>query len=255
MGHKLTGAIAFLSVLILCLFFRNSASFVPLLISILVVFSLILSCGILFLKLQYFYPAVYRNTAKEVILTFDDGPDPVYTDRVLDILKKYNIKALFFLIGDKAAAHPEIVQRLLSEGHRIGNHTQTHPIFFALYSRKKLALEIDRASATLEALSGEPVPLFRPPIGYMNPSIASVLKKRKLKIIGWNVRSYDSFKNKEQLLARLTRLIRNNSIVLLHDNLPHTSEVLEETILRAQANGIIFANEEQLKTFIHETLR
>jgi peptidoglycan/xylan/chitin deacetylase (PgdA/CDA1 family) len=253
MGHKLNSAVACLCVLIVCLFFWESAYFPVILLTICLVFSLILSCGILFLKLQYFYPAVYQNTRKEVILTFDDGPDPHYTGRVLDILLKYHIKALFFLIGDKANTHPEIVQRILAEGHQIGNHTQNHPIFFAMYSRKKIAAEIDVAGQSLETLSQKPVRLFRPPIGYMNPSIASVLKKRGMKIIAWNVRSYDSFKNKEQLLSRLIRLTKPRSIVLMHDNLAHTSEVLEAYILRAQSNGIIFANEEQLKTFIHET--
>ena len=68
-----------------------------------------------------------------------------------------------------------------------------------MYSRKKLAAEIDQATTSLEAFTQKPVYLFRPPIGYMNPSIARVLRKRKMRIIGWSVRSYDSFKSKEQL--------------------------------------------------------
>lgn len=220
--------------------------------TVITLFLVILSFGILFLRFEYFYPAVYRNRQNEVILTFDDGPDPTHTNRVLDILQQYNIKALFFLIGDKAQAHPEIVRRMIAEGHHIGNHTQTHPIFFALYSRKKIGREIDEAANVIESFIHQKVRLFRPPIGYMNPSIASSLKKRNLRVIGWNVRSYDSFKNKEQLLTRLIRLTKKQSIVLMHDNLAHTAEVLEAYIQRAQSNGIIFANEAQLKTFIHE---
>ncbi|MNJ89042.1 Peptidoglycan-N-acetylglucosamine deacetylase [compost metagenome] len=252
MKHKLNILVGCLSLLILVLFFRESTYFPILVAAVISLFLVILSFGILFLRFEYFYPAVYRNTRNEVILTFDDGPDPTYTNLVLDILQQYNIKALFFLIGDKAQAHPEIVHRIISEGHQIGNHTQTHPIFFALYSRKKIGTEIDEAAKVIESFTGKKATLFRPPIGYMNPSIASSLKKRNLRVIGWNVRSYDSFKNKEQLLLRLVRLTKKKSIVLMHDNLAHTTEVLEEYIRRAQSNGIIFANEEQLKKFIHE---
>lgn len=252
MKHRLNIAIGCLSLLIVILFFRESPYFTILVVSILTVFLIILSLGILFLKFQYFYPATFQNKQEEVILTFDDGPDPVLTPVILDILQKYHIKALFFVIGEKVRSNPEIFQRILAEGHQVGNHTQNHPIFFALYSRKKIGREIDEASQTLEAITQNKISLFRPPIGYMNPSIASSLKKRKLYIVGWNVRSYDSFKTKEQLLTRLIRLTRKKSIVLMHDNLPHTAEVLEEYIQRAQSNGIIFANEEQLKTFIHE---
>ena len=252
MIHRLNSAIACLSLMIVFLFFRESEHFWGFVLTIVLLFSVILSCGILFLRFEYFYPAVFRNTEKEVILTFDDGPDPNYTTSVLDILQKYQIKALFFVVGDKALANPEIIQRMLSEGHQIGNHTQTHPILFALYAQKKVSEEIDQAEKTIEGFTPNKLRLFRPPIGYMNPTIARVLRNRKMKIIAWNVRSYDSFKNKEQLLTRLIRLTKSKSIVLMHDNLAHTSEVLEEYIQRAQSNGIIFANQEHLKKFIHE---
>lgn len=252
MKHKLNIAIGCLSLLICFIFFRESPHFWTILISIAVLFCIILSVGILFLRFEYFYPAVYKNTREEVILTFDDGPDPVQTPKILDLLQKYEIKALFFVIGDKAHENPELIRRIIDEGHEIGNHTQTHPIFFAMYSRKKIAAEIDRAENTLKILTQRNMSLFRPPIGYMNPSIASVLRKRNLKITGWNVRSYDSFKTEEQLLKRLVRLTKKGSIVLLHDNREHTSAVLEAYIQRAQSNGIIFAKQEQLKKFIHE---
>ncbi len=252
MKHKLNIAVGCLSLLICFLFFRESPYFWTIIISIVVLFNVILAFGILFLRFEYFYPAVYKNSAPEVILTFDDGPDPAHTAEVLDILQKYEIKALFFVIGKKAMEHPELIRRIIDEGHEIGNHTQNHPIFFAMYSRKKIAAEIDTAEKNLAQLTKREIRIFRPPIGYMNPSIASVLKKRNLKIVGWNVRSYDSFKNEEQLLTRLIRLTKKGSIVLMHDNLAHTSAVLEAYIQRAQSNGIIFARQEQLKKMTHE---
>ncbi|MDR0801469.1 polysaccharide deacetylase family protein [Fluviicola sp.] len=252
MKHKLNIAIGCLSLLICFIFFRESPYFRTILISIAILFCVILSFGILFLRFEYFYPTVYKSTQDEVFLTFDDGPDPVHTPKILDILQKYEIKALFFVIGQKALENPELIQRIISEGHEIGNHTQNHPIFFAMYSRKKVAEEIDTAENTLKILTQRNLSLFRPPIGYMNPGIASILRKRNLKIVGWNVRSYDSFKNEEQLLKRLIRLTKKGNIVLMHDNLEHTSAVLETYIQHAQSNGIIFAKQEQLKKIIHE---
>ncbi len=249
--HKLNIAVALSTLLIVILIFRNSPYlwlWISFVISNFIVF---LVFGIVFLRFQYFYPGIFRNSDPEVILTFDDGPDPVQTPRILDILHKHGIRAIFFVIGRKALEHPEILQRIISEGHMVGNHTQNHSLFFAMLHSKKVAEEIDQFSQNIEPLLSEKITIFRPPIGYTNPKIARALKKRKLKILAWSVRSYDSFKNKEALMKRLMRT-RPRSIVLLHDNLEQTADILEDYIIQARANGIIFANQENLKKFIHE---
>lgn len=251
MKHKLNIAVGCLALLFCFFFFRNSGYFWAFALAIVILFNLILSFGILFLRFEYFYPATFQNSREPVILTFDDGPDPERTPQVLEILRKHNIRALFFVIGDKALKYPELVKQMLDGGHIIGNHTQTHPLFFAMYSRKKIAQELDQGIATLRQFQSSNE-LFRPPIGYMNPSIARELKKRNLKIVGWNVRSYDSFKNTDQLLQRLLRLTQKGSVVLMHDNLDATIQVLETYIQQAKSFGIIFANQEQLKKFVHE---
>ncbi len=155
------------------------------------------------------------------------------------------------MIGKKAQEHPEIVQRIISEGHRIGNHTQNHSLFFAMLHSEKVAQEIDSFTKNIEPLVSEKITIFRPPIGYTNPKIARALRRRKFKIVAWSVRSYDSFKNREALLNRLMKT-KPRSIVLLHDNLEQTADILDEYIVQAQANGIIFAKQEHLKKFIHE---
>lgn len=251
MKHKLHCVVAGLALLICFLFFYDTGYFWYLALGIGILFSIILSLGILFLRFEYFYPATYKNKREEVILTFDDGPDPKHTPQVLEILRKHQISALFFVIGEKAQAHPELMKQIQDEGHLIGNHTQTHPLFFAMYSRKKIATELDQGMETLKSLQA-PTDLFRPPIGYMNPSIAKELKKRGLKVIGWNVRSYDSFKDSASLLKRLVRLTKKGSVVLMHDNLESTTRVLENYIEEASSFGIIFANQQQLKKFVHE---
>lgn len=249
--HRLNIAVALSTLLIVILIFRNSPYLWLWIAFVVSNFCVFLVFGILFLRFQYFYPSFFRNSGPEVILTFDDGPDPVQTPRILDTLLKYEIKAIFFIIGRKAQEHPEILQRIISEGHRIGNHTQNHSLFFAMLNSKKVAEEIDLFTKNIEPLISEKVTIFRPPVGYTNPTIARVLEKRKFKIIAWSLRSYDSFKNRESLLNRLMKT-KPRSIVLLHDNLEQTADILKEYITRSQANGIIFAKQEHLKKFIHE---
>jgi peptidoglycan/xylan/chitin deacetylase (PgdA/CDA1 family) len=250
--HRLNILVALSTLLIVLVVFWNSPYLWLWIAYIFSNFLLILVFGIVFLRFQYFYPTIFRNVGKEVILTFDDGPDPELTPRILDVLRKQGIHAIFFVIGRKVLEHPEIFQRIIDEGHMIGNHTQNHSIFFAMLNTEKVGKEIDSFSDTVKPFLSEKPIIFRPPIGYTNPKIARALKRRRMKIIAWSVRSYDSFKNKEALLDRLVKYTRNSSIVLLHDNLIQTADVLEEYILQAKANGIIFANQEHLKKFIHE---
>lgn len=249
--HRLNIAVTLSTLLIILLFFRNIPY--PWLWIFLVIssFCVLVVFGIIFLRFQYFYPTIFRNVGPEVILTFDDGPDPVQTPRILDILQKHGVKAIFFVIGIKAQEHPELLQRAISEGHSIGNHTQNHSLFFAMLHSKKIAEEIDTFTKNIEPLVSEKITIFRPPIGYTNPKIARALRRRRFKIVAWSVRSYDSFKNRESLLNRLMR-IKPSSIVLLHDNLEQTADILDEFITKAKAKGIVFANQENLKKFIYE---
>lgn len=249
--HRLNIAVALSTLLIVVLIFQNSPYLWLWILFVSSNFLVFLVFGIVFLRFQYFYPTVFRNTGSEVILTFDDGPDPVLTPRILDTLQKHGIKAIFFVIGRKAQEHPEILQRIISDGHTIGNHTQNHSLFFAMLHSKKVAMEIDTFTQHIEPLVSDKITIFRPPIGYTNPKIARALRKRNFKIVAWSVRSYDSFKNTESLMKRLLKT-KPGSIVLLHDNLVQTAEILEEYIVKAKANGIIFANQENLKKFIHE---
>ena len=249
--HKLNIAVALSTLLIVILIFGNSPYLWFWIFFVVSNFCVFLVFGIVFLRFQYFYPSIFRNMGPEVILTFDDGPDPVQTPRILDTLQKHGIKAIFFVIGYKAQNHPEILQRIISEGHSVGNHTQNHSLFFAMLHSKKIAEEIDAFSQNIEPLVSEKITIFRPPIGYTNPKIARALKRRSMKIVAWSVRSYDSFKNRESLMSRLMRT-RPSSIVLLHDNLEQTADILDEYITQSKAKGINFANQENLKKFIHE---
>ena len=202
--------------------------------------------------MNYFLSSQINTKTDVCLISFDDGPDPILTPKVLEILKKENVKAIFFLIGKKAEDHPEIVRKIVSEGHLIGNHSYSHNHFMSLFSKKRLLQEINAAQNSLKNVAGINPIFFRPPIGYTNPNYAKVLKQLNLHCIGWSVRSYDSvLKNSNKLIKRLLKKVRPGSIILLHDNLPQSVEALELFISNAKKNGIKFASTESIKELLH----
>jgi peptidoglycan-N-acetylglucosamine deacetylase len=252
MKHKINVLFLAVSVGLICLFFFETPYFIPLLVTVGLLFLIIMSLGVLFMKFNYFLHSVNRIQNDFVLLTFDDGPDPEKTPKVLDILAKHNIKAIFFMIGNKAEQQPELIRRVVAEGHLIGNHSYAHNNFMSLFSKKNLKADIEKNQMVLEELTGRKIPFFRPPIGYTNPTYAKVLKEMRLTNVGWTVRSYDSvYKEPNKLIERLLSKIAPGSIVLLHDNLQVTVDALDHFIAKATANGIKFANGETIKTIQH----
>ena len=211
-----------------------------------------MNVGVMVMRINYFLKTTTSIEGEYTILTFDDGPDPVNTPKILDILAKYKVKSIFFLIGHKAEEHPDIVRRIVSEGHLIGNHTNAHNPITALFSRSRLHTEITTAQEIFERITGDRVTLFRPPIGYTNPKFATVLKELNLQCVGWTLRSYDSvYKDPEKLKNRLLSKVRHRHIVLLHDNVDITATILDDFISKANANGIVFASTENIKSILH----
>ncbi|HIP31507.1 MAG TPA: polysaccharide deacetylase family protein [Crocinitomicaceae bacterium] len=226
-----------------CLFLSDSPWFIWIIVALTIVFSIVLTLGVLFLKFNYFLPSLIRLKNKEVLLTFDDGPHPENTPKILDILQEENVKAIFFVIGKKAEQHPEIIARIISEGHLIGDHTYTHNNMMALFPTEKLIKELTQSQVTLTKLTGKKIPIFRAPIGYTNPNFARALKEMKLQSIGWSLRSYDTLNKEEnKLRERLLSKTKASDIVLLHDNLDITTTVLKDYIQEAKTNGILFAS-------------
>lgn len=172
-----------------------------------------------------------RTKRKVVSLTFDDGPDSRYTPLVLDVLKKYGVRAAFFCIGRKAEAHPALVDRMVREGHLIGNHSWSHKGSFPFFSCRKMEEELQRTGKVLEQISGQPVPFFRPPFGVTNPVVAAVVKKMNLKVTGWSIRSFDTRNEPvEKVLARIQRQLKPGAVILLHDRLPQSGELAERLL-------------------------
>lgn len=172
---------------------------------------------------------------KIISLTFDDGPNE-NTLLILDILKKKNVKATFFCIGKNIEKHPEILKRIMEEGHIVGNHSYSHSSFFDFYRKNRVIEEIRKTDALVESISGKKVQLFRPPYGVTNPSIRRALEVTKHKVIGWNIRSLDGILKDEKIIfARIKKRIAPGGIVLLHDTY-HTPSILERLMLYLEEN-------------------
>ncbi|MHB8551069.1 MAG: polysaccharide deacetylase family protein [Acidiferrobacterales bacterium] len=154
----------------------------------------------------------------EVALTFDDGPDPEVTPQVLDILDRYQVRATFFCIGERAAAHPEICHDILARGHTIENHGQRHRHFAALSGLRGWRREVGDAQKTLGQITGRRPQFFRALAGLRNPFLDPVLQRFDVRLASWTRRGYDTCcGNADIVLARISRGLRAGDILLLHD--------------------------------------
>ena len=174
-----------------------------------------------------------------ISITFDDGPHPEFTPKVLSLLKEYNAKATFFLIGKNAEMHPNFVHQILNEGHTVGNHSYSHSKNFGFFSAEKVAAELRQTNSILKKITGKEVKLFRPPFGVTNPNIKHALKKTGHLSIGWNKRSFDTTNlSEKRILRRITSNLKKGDIILLHDSSAKTVAVLEQLLLTLQPHKL-----------------
>ncbi len=127
----------------------------------------------------------------EVALTFDDGPDPVITPRILDLLDHHGAKASFFCIGRKAASHASIVREIVRRGHSVENHTQRHSYAFAFYGLQALHREVEAGQRTIADITGRSPQFFRAPMGIRSPLLDPVMARAGLRYVNWARRGYD----------------------------------------------------------------
>lgn len=180
-----------------------------------------------------------NEAGRAVMISFDDGPHPVYTAEVLDVLKHRGVKALFFLIGEKALENPHLVSRIASEGHMIGIHSLTHSAEFTIYSKKRVKRDLEASKKILEEISGQNVKLFRPPFGVTNPSIGKAVNELGLISVGWSVRSFDTISENdiEKTTKRVVKRVKHGSILLLHDRLSNSARLLENILDYLEVNN------------------
>jgi peptidoglycan/xylan/chitin deacetylase (PgdA/CDA1 family) len=170
---------------------------------------------------------------REVALTFDDGPDPEVTPRVLDLLDRHRAVASFFCIGERAAAHPRTVREIVARGHSVESHSHRHSLAFAWYGPRRLRREIASAQDAIGDAAGAAPVFFRAPLGTRNPVLDFELARFGLTYVSWMRRGYDAVdSNAPRVLQRLVRRLTARDVLLLHDGSTERGKRREATVLR-----------------------
>jgi peptidoglycan/xylan/chitin deacetylase (PgdA/CDA1 family) len=206
----------------------------------------------------FFRPVLVRGPqdGKRISLTFDDGPAGQFTEQVLDILREHHVPATFFVCGKNVEEHPNLLRRIVAEGHAVGNHSYSHPYFF-FKSRRRIAEEIDRTQAIIETVVGFRPNIFRPPYGARWFGLVPTLLERGMHLIQWSATGYDWKKDAAGITQTALRELKPGAIILLHDgretrpaaqiDRSPTTAALPSLIAGARQEGYTFA---PLKDFL-----
>ena len=197
---------------------------------------------------RWFGPVVtsFHTNRKEVWLTFDDGPCAEHLPGILALLKQFDARATFFVVGNRIQANGSVARQVIQAGHTIENHSATHPVgfFWALLPRAA-EREIREGAKSIKAAIGTESRLFRAPVGMANYFVHAALQRLDKKLIGWSVRGFDSsgITSAENVVDRLCRSVKPGAIVLLHEEACVTKEnqagrsVLELLLSRLRKDG------------------
>ena len=174
----------------------------------------------------------FTTARREVWLTIDDGPDPEDTPRILELLAAHDARATFFVIGEAAAHHPELIRSIAAAGHEVAHHTHTHPLAtFWCASPARVSGELDAGLEALCAAGVKPT-RFRPPAGIKNLWLASALRARGLTCVGWSARGLERRRgDADAVAARATRDLAPGAILLLHEG-PRVPATIRVTAIR-----------------------
>ncbi len=221
----------------------------PLLV-IIVLWFILTALGSFNIQWNYFLPALHYNakvTEKCIAVTFDDGPNPKITPKVLNVLDKFNARASFFCIGKQIKKYPDLAKKIITSGHTIGQHSFSHANSFGFFSINKVLDEINDTNQLTVRLLNKKLKLFRPPFGVTNPAIAKATKLSGLTVIGWNRRSYDTVtKSTEKIFKRITHNLQAGDIILLHDTNARCPKVLEQLLQFLYKNDFKLVTVDQL---------
>lgn len=185
---------------------------------------------------------------RQLALTYDDGPNDPDTLRLLDVLAKHGVKATFFMIGRYVEQRPDIVHRIVAEGHEVGNHTYMHPVL-SLCDAGNVRAELERCARALSAADVPAAKLFRPPFGARRPATLRIARELGYTPVMWSVWCFDwKETTADRVEAHAVKRIRGGDVILLHDgghkrfgtDRSHTVEATDRIIRRYKDNGFEF---------------
>ncbi len=196
---------------------------------------------------------------KVVALTFDDGPDETFTPQILDILKKYNIKATFFVVGEKVGYNKKLIKREIDEGHEIGNHTYTH-INVSKNGYNKIKKEIVDTQDAIKSVTGIYPKLFRPPYRAISKDMCEIIRQNDMNIVLWSYVDARDWSNPgvSSIVKTIEDGVQNGCIILLHDynkvrtSKSQTIEALEIMIPDLLKKGYKFVTVSELINHMEE---
>jgi peptidoglycan/xylan/chitin deacetylase (PgdA/CDA1 family) len=193
-------------------------------------------------------PPAVKQHDKLVAITFDDGPSNATTEKTLKVLKQYGVKATFFVIGENVQNTKGLVREISSQGHEIANHSYTHPQLSRL-SADRVRQELDKTNKAIVAETGVLPIWFRPPYGAYNKNVGKVASELGLRTIKWTVDPRDwAGPSAATIEQRVMKELQPGSVVLLHENHPHTLEALPVLFERMTALGYKFVTINELET-------
>nr|WP_235941544.1 polysaccharide deacetylase family protein [Paenibacillus puerhi] len=196
---------------------------------------------------------------KVIALTFDDGPDETDTPAILDLLKQYDAKATFFVIGKRVEQFPELVKREMREGHEIANHTYSHMYFTKKISESKIEEQLSKAEHAIADVTGQKTKLFRPPGGYYSERVVRAAKKAGYLVVMWSWHQDTEDWNTpgvNKIVKKVLDHAHNGDIVLFHDHVEgrtQTVEALKQILPELQARGYRFVTVSELLTYRKST--
>jgi peptidoglycan/xylan/chitin deacetylase (PgdA/CDA1 family) len=196
---------------------------VPLWLSVgaLVAYVTLATVGVIFPRLQVYADVISHGVPGQhrIALTFDDGPHPETTRRVLTELARGGHKATFFVVAAKAERHPDVIAEIHEQGHEIALHGYQHARFYSFWSPRRIERDLERARSVLESICGVRPVLFRPPVGHVSHLTAAGARRARVTMVAWSVRALDGVRsaNPDRVLGRVERGLRDGAIVLLHD--------------------------------------
>lgn len=187
--------------------------------------------------------AALKESRKEIALTFDDGPHPVYTKLLLDGLRKRGVKVTFFLIGQNLDGNEDLVRQMKEDGHLIGNHSQKH-MQLTRESAQDACNQIQCTNEKLESITGETPHYIRPPYGSWSEELECMVP---MTVVLWDIDPLDwKVQNTSQIVSHVVKRAQDGSIVLLHDSYETSVEAALEIIDTLSANGYNFVTADEL---------